>query len=101
VGARINISLASDFLIKMMKLPVSFFDSKITGDVLQRMQDSRRIETFLTSSPNTLFSVFNMIIFLGVLLFYNYHHIPDIFGWSDFLYFMDFNIYEKKITIRI
>jgi ATP-binding cassette subfamily B protein len=72
VGARINISLASDFLIKMMKLPVSFFDSKITGDVLQRMQDSRRIETFLTSSPNTLFSVFNMIIFLGVLLYYNY-----------------------------
>ncbi len=72
VGARINISLASDFLIKMMKLPISFFDSKITGDVLQRMQDSRRIETFLTSSPNTLFSVFNMIIFLGILLYYNY-----------------------------
>lgn len=72
VGARINISLASDFLIKMMKLPISFFDSKITGDVLQRMEDSRRIQTFLTSSPNTLFSVFNMIIFLGILLYYNY-----------------------------
>lgn len=71
VGARINISLASDFLIKMMKLPVSFFDSKITGDVLQRMQDSRRIETFLTSSPNTLFSIFNMIIFMGILFYYN------------------------------
>lgn len=72
VGARINISLASDFLIKMMKLPISFFDSKITGDVLQRMQDSRRIENFLVSSPNTLFSLFNMFIFLIVLLYYNY-----------------------------
>ena len=72
IGARINISLASDFLVKMMKLPISFFDAKITGDVLQRMQDSRRIERFLTASPNTLFSLFNMIIFLGVLLYYNY-----------------------------
>ncbi len=72
VGARINISLASDFLIKMMKLPISFFDSKITGDVLQRMQDSTRIETFLTTSPNTLFSIFNMFIFIGILLYYNY-----------------------------
>ncbi|WP_407266670.1 peptidase domain-containing ABC transporter [Tenacibaculum maritimum] len=71
IGARINISLASDFLIKLMKLPISFFDAKMTGDVLQRVQDSRRIETFLTSSPNTLFSVFNMIIFLGVLFYYN------------------------------
>src|SRR5690606_10821784 len=72
VGARINISLASDFLMKLMKLPISFFDTKITGDVLQRVQDSTRIETFLATSPNTLFSVFNMLIFIGVLFYYNY-----------------------------
>lgn len=95
VGARINISLASDFLIKMMKLPIHFFDSKITGDVLQRMQDSRRIETFLTSSPNTIFSVFNMIIFLGILLYYNYL-IFIIFLIGASLYVLWILVFMKK-----
>nr|WP_216352832.1 peptidase domain-containing ABC transporter [Cellulophaga omnivescoria] len=95
IGARINISLASDFLIKMMKLPISFFDSKITGDVLQRMQDSRRIETFLTSSPNTLFSVFNMIIFLGILLYYNYIIFLIFLGGAT-LYILWILVFMKK-----
>lgn len=95
VGARINISLASDFLIKMVKLPISFFDSKITGDVLQRMQDSRRIETFLTTSPNSIFSIFNLIIFLGILFYYNYK-IFLIFLLGATLYILWILIFMKK-----
>ncbi len=72
IGTRVNISLVSDFLIKMMKLPIRFFDTKMTGDLLQRIYDNRRVEEFLTSaSLYTLFSFFNFIIFGGVLLYYN------------------------------
>lgn len=71
VGSRINLTIASEFLIKLMKLPVSYFDSKIPGDILQRLQDSDRLERFLTTSPTTLFSLVNMIIFMGILLYYN------------------------------
>jgi ATP-binding cassette subfamily B protein len=72
LGTRINISLISDFLIKLMKLPVSFFDTKMIGDLIQRIGDHKRIETFLTSSTlNILFSFINLIIFGIVLLYYN------------------------------
>jgi ATP-binding cassette subfamily B protein len=72
ISARINISLISDFLIKLMKLPIRFFDSKMIGDILQRIGDHSRIQNFLTStSLNILFSVFNLIIFGGILAFYN------------------------------
>ena len=56
ISSRINISILTDFLIKLMKLPVSYFDSKKTGDVLQRMNDHQRIQNFLTgTSLITLF----------------------------------------------
>jgi ATP-binding cassette subfamily B protein len=72
LGTRINISILSDFLIKLMKLPVSFFDSKMTGDLLQRIGDHHRIESFLTSSSlNTLFSLINLIVFGVVLVIYD------------------------------
>lgn len=72
IGTRVNINLVSDFLIKLMRLPMSFFDSKMTGDLLQRIYDNERIERFLTSSSLvTLFSVFNLLVFGAVLLFYN------------------------------
>lgn len=72
IGTRININLVSDFLIKLMRLPVSFFDSKMTGDLLQRIYDNERVERFLTSaSLITLFSVVNLLVFSIVLLFYN------------------------------
>lgn len=72
VGTRINISLISDYLIKLMKLPVSYFDTKMTGDILQRINDHSRIQGFLTnSSLSTIFSVFNMLIFGIVILIYN------------------------------
>ncbi|SFL08015.1 ATP-binding cassette, subfamily B [Porphyromonadaceae bacterium KH3CP3RA] len=72
ISTRINISLISDFFIKLMKLPMKFFDTKLTGDLLQRIEDHRRIENFLTvQALNLLFSVFSFVIFGIVLLYYN------------------------------
>ncbi len=72
ISARINISILTDFLIKLMKLPASFFDSKKTGDILQRINDHKRIRTFLTgSSVNILFSLLNLVLLSMVLAFFN------------------------------
>lgn len=68
IGSRVNVAIISGFLQKLMSLPVSFFDSKLTGDILQRIEDNSRIEEFLTStSLNILFSFFNLVIF-GIVL---------------------------------
>jgi len=73
LSARINISIISDFFIKLMKLPISFFDTRMTGDIMQRINDHTRIEQLLTnSSLNTLFSMVNLVIYSIVLLFYDY-----------------------------
>lgn len=72
MSSRINISLVSDFFVKLMKLPIAYFDSKVTGDIMQRIQDHYRIESFLTgTSLNVLFSMFNLIVFGCVLAWYN------------------------------
>lgn len=72
IGIRINVALISDFLIKLMKLPLGFFDTKMTGDLLQRIGDHKRIESFLTQSTlSVIFSVFNLIVFAVVLLYYS------------------------------
>ena len=69
ISMRINISLLSDFFIKLLKLPMSFFDTKLTGDLLQRMGDHNRVQSFLTSQLlNVVFTVFSFLIF-GVVLF--------------------------------
>ncbi|WP_294608456.1 peptidase domain-containing ABC transporter [uncultured Bacteroides sp.] len=80
LGTRINIALISDFLIKLMKLPMGYFDTKMTGDILQRINDHTRIQNFLTgSSLSMVFSTFNIVVFGAVLLLYN---------WMIFLIFM-------------
>ena len=72
LGTRINISLISDFLSKLMKLSMGYFDTKMTGDILQRINDHARIQSFLTgSSLNILFSMFNILIFGIVLALYS------------------------------
>jgi ATP-binding cassette subfamily B protein len=72
ISTRVNISLISDFLIKTMRLPMSFFDSKLLGDLIQRINDHHRVEQFLTAQTLTiLFSAFSFVIFGGVLLYYN------------------------------
>jgi ATP-binding cassette subfamily B protein len=72
ISTRINLNILSDFLTKLLKLPLSFFDTKLTGDILQRIGDHHRIEQFLTgTSLNTLFSLFNLVVFSIVLAYYN------------------------------
>ena len=72
ISTRINISLISDFFIKLMKLPMKFFDTKMMGDLLQRIEDHRRVEKFLTSSSlSLLFSFFTFLVFGAVLAVYN------------------------------
>ena len=72
ISTRINISLISDFFIKLMKLPIKFFDTKLMGDLLQRIEDHRRVEQFLTSSSlSLLFSFFTFLVFGVVLAVYN------------------------------
>lgn len=96
LSTRINISLVSDFLIKLMKLPISFFDSKMTGDIMQRIGDHQRIEQLLTNqSLNVLFSVFNFIVFGAVLAVYS---IPIfvIFLVGTILYFVWVQFFLKK-----
>lgn len=95
IGSRINLTIATEFLIKLMKLPVSYFDSKIPGDILQRLQDSDRLERFLTSSPTTLFSIINMIIFMGILMYYN-ATIFFIFLFGATLYVLWILFFMKK-----
>ena len=72
ISMRINISLVSDFFIKLLKLPMSFFDTKLMGDLMQRMNDHGRVNTFLTQQTlSVVFSFFTFIVFGIVLLFYN------------------------------
>ena len=72
VNTRINISLISDYLAKLLKLPMTFFDSKNTGDIMQRIGDHDRIQGFLTgNSISIFFSFFNFIIFACILGWYN------------------------------
>jgi ATP-binding cassette, subfamily B, bacterial len=72
VSTRINISLISDFLIKLMKLPIGFFDTKLIGDLMQRISDHRRIEDFLTGSMlNIVFAALTFLVFGIVLIIYN------------------------------
>ena len=72
ISMRINISLLSDFFIKLLKLPMAFFDTKLMGDLLQRMGDHGRVQTFLTSQVlSTVFSLLGFLVFGLVLFIYN------------------------------
>jgi len=64
--------MISDFLLKMMRLPIRFFDTKLIGDLLQRISDNRRVEYFLTSSALfTAFSMVTFVIFTAILAIYD------------------------------
>ena len=72
ISMRINISLVSDFFIKLLKLPMSFFDTKLMGDLLQRIGDHSRVQNFLTGQVlNVVFTFLSFIIFGVVLFIYN------------------------------
>ena len=72
ITSRVNIALISDYLIKLMKLPVTFFENKLLGDILQRARDHERIRNFImNNSLSLIFSIFTFIIFGIILLIYN------------------------------
>ncbi|MBN1598340.1 MAG: peptidase domain-containing ABC transporter [Bacteroidales bacterium] len=96
LGMRINISIISDFFIKLMNLPISFFDTKLTGDIMQRINDHHRIKNLLTNTTlNILFSLINLIVFGGVLAWYNYK-IFLVFIICSILYFVWIILFLKK-----
>ena len=110
ISMRINISLVSDFFIKLLKLPMSFFDTKLMGDLLQRIGDHTRVQNFLTGQVlNIIFTFLSFIIFGIVLFVYN----PLVFGvfaigsvsygfWiTSFLRkrkVLDYDLFEKQAT---
>jgi len=96
ITTRLNISILTDFLIKLMKLPMGFFDAKMTGDIMQRMSDQGRIQSFLTGPTlNIIFSMFNLVVFAVVLAFYNVN-IFIIFSVSTLLYSLWVIAFLKK-----
>lgn len=96
LSTRINISLVSDFFIKLMNLPIAFFDTRMTGDILQRINDHKRIERILTtSSLNVLFSMVNLVVFSFVLAYYSLL-LFGIFLAGSLLYFLWIIIFLKK-----
>ncbi len=92
VGTHISITIISDFLKKMLQLPIKFFDTKLMGDFRQRIQDNDRIEQFLTSqSLTTFFSIITFLVFFGVLWYYDFKILLTYFtltvlsiSWSFF-----------------
>lgn len=70
IGIRINVNIASDFLLKIFRLPISFFESKNLGDIINRLNDQRRIESFITN--NTLSTILLLFNFIGLLTILKY-----------------------------
>jgi len=96
LSTRINISLISDFFIKLMNLPIAYFDTKMTGDIMQRVHDHQRIERILTtSSLNVLFSGINFLVFGFVLAYYSLI-IFGIFLVGSSAYFVWVSVFLKK-----
>jgi ATP-binding cassette subfamily B protein len=96
IGARVNVAVISGFLQKLMSLPIAFFDTKLTGDILQRVEDNNRIEEFLTSaSLNILFSFFNLVIFGIVLAVFNLK-ILALFVAGSLLYTIWVSLFMKS-----
>jgi ATP-binding cassette subfamily B protein len=83
ISTRLNLTILSDFLAKLMRLPVSFFDVKQFGDIMQRIGDHHRIESFLTGPTLTvLFSLFNLVVFGLILAWYQISIFLIAFGAS-------------------
>jgi ATP-binding cassette, subfamily B, bacterial len=100
LGARVSISIISEFIRKLTDLPISFFENRKNGDILQRIEDNKRVESFLTSSSlSIVFSLFNFLTFGIVLLIYN-SLIFMTFVLGALLYFFWIFIFlKRRITI--
>ena len=100
MNTRISISLISDFLVKLMKLPIRFFDAKNIGDIMQRIGDHSRIQGFLLGTALSLiFSIFNFFVFAGILAYYDLV-ILGVFLLGNILYtiwVLAFMRYRRKL----
>lgn len=95
VSTHVNLSILSDFWMKLMRLPPSFFDTKQTGDILQRINDHHRIESFITGTAlQTFFSIINLVVFSIVLRLYN-TTVFAVFAIGSILYFLWIRIFLK------
>ncbi len=103
INSRIDISLISDFLVKLTSMPLHFFDTKKTGDIMQRIGDHGRIKAFLMgNSMNIMFSMVNFVVFMGILAYYNLK-ILGIFLVGNSLYVMwilFFMRYRRELDIK-
>lgn len=96
VSARVSVSLISEFLIKLMKLPMRFFDTKMTGDLRQRIEDNNRIQSFLTTNlVNMSFGIFMFLIYSFVLAWYSWK-ILLVFLTGSTLYIVWITHFMKK-----
>lgn len=96
ISMRINISLVSDFFIKLLKLPMSFFDTKLTGDILQRIGDHSRVQTFLTNQVlSVLFNFLSFVVF-GVVLFIYDKLIFLVFLLGSIIYGLWISIFLRR-----
>lgn len=96
VTSRMNLRMLSDFLIKLMNLPIAFFDSKNNGDLLQRIQDHNRVQAFLSATTlDVLFSVVPFLVF-GVILLYFKASLFVVFFVGSFLYILWVLMFMKK-----
>ena len=103
INTRVDVALISDFLTKLMKLPLSYFDTKMTGDIMQRIGDHSRIKSLLMSNSfDVVFSTFNFFLFAGIL---GYYHpmILGIFLFGNGLYalwVLSFMRYRRELDIK-
>lgn len=96
ISSRVNIYLLSDFFKKLFRLPISFYDAKMTGDILQRIGDHQRVEALLTSGTlSILFSMVNLVIFGAVLIYYNWG-IFMIFALGSLFFFWWIKFFLKR-----
>jgi ATP-binding cassette, subfamily B, bacterial len=96
VTTRISISLITDFLVKLMKLPIAFFDIKMIGDIMQRIQDHNRIQSFLTKSLiDIVFAVMTLVIYTFIMASYHIG-ILGIFFIGSILYIGWVLLFLKK-----
>ena len=88
ISNSINISILSDFWIKLTRLPLAYFDSHHTGDTIQRIDDNKQIQSFLTGQTiTTIFSILNFILYSAILIFYSIE-LFLIFTLGNLLYFI-------------
>ena len=96
IGNKLNLRLIYEFLVKLVSLPISFFEKKIISDILQRIGDNYRIENFVTYYfLSIIFVVINFLLFGTILIFYNFN-IFLIFIIASILYFLWILSFLKK-----